>query len=51
MGDNVRAVELLLSGRSDEAQRYFEDAERESRAAAERQTPKIVIWTGEPEDE
>lgn len=51
MGDTVRAVELLLTGRSDEAQRYFEDAERESRVAAELQTPKFVIWTGEPVDD
>ena len=51
MGDTVRAVELLLEGRKQEAARYFEAAELHSREAAERQTPRMSIWTGEPEPE
>jgi hypothetical protein len=51
MADTVKAVELLLEGRTQEAARYFEAAELHSREAAERQTPRMSIWTGEPEDD
>ncbi len=51
MRESVEVVELLLSGRDAEAAQHFERAERDARAAAERQTPRIVIWTGEPESE
>jgi len=51
MGDTVRVVELLLEGRKKEAARYLEAAESDSAEAAERQTPRMSIWTGEAEED
>jgi hypothetical protein len=48
MRESVEVVELLLAGRDEEAAQHFARAERAAKAAAERQIPRISIWTGEP---